>query len=96
VKEGNDYLEIEKGDLRTEVGRGSHNTHAQQQILVASNTAVKQIVIADGVTTHTLNAGTISMQAPAMVEITAPMVIIKGNLWVQGGIVAGTSPPRPV
>jgi type VI secretion system secreted protein VgrG len=96
VKEGNDYLEIEKGDLRTEVGRGSHNTHAQQQILVASNTSVKQIVIADGVTTHTLNAGTISMQAPAMVEITAPMVIIKGNLWVQGGIVAGTSPPRPV
>ena len=29
------------------------------------------------------------LKAPAIVQIQAPMVVITGNLWVQGGIVMG-------
>jgi hypothetical protein len=40
----------------------------------------------------------ISMKAPMMVEIQAPIVVIKGSLWVQGMIVMGppSGPIMPV
>ena len=89
VEKGDDILEIDKGDFMVVVASGSHDTHAHQEILVASDTTVKQVVISDTVTTHILEAGTIRMKAPIAVQIDAPFVIISGNLMVGGGIVWG-------
>jgi hypothetical protein len=50
---------------------------------------VSHAVISESLTSQTLNMMMITLKAPLMVEIDAPMVIIKGNLWVQGGIVMG-------
>ena len=52
-----------------------------------SNAKVGHAVISASVTSQTLNMLGITLKAPLLVEIQAPMVIITGNLWVQGGIV---------
>jgi type VI secretion system secreted protein VgrG len=93
LENGTDRLIVEHGDRKIQVVSGTHFTYSNQNLTLISDKTVEQMVFATAVT---LDPSGISMRAPAMVEITAPMVIIKGNLWVQGGILAGTSPPRPV
>jgi len=56
---------------------------------------VGHAVISDSVTSQTLNPLGITLKAPVIVQIQAPMVIITGNLWVQGGIGVGPT-CRPV
>jgi len=50
---------------------------------------VSDAVISESLTSQTLNMMGITLKAPVIVQIDAPFVIIKGNLWVQGGIVMG-------
>jgi type VI secretion system secreted protein VgrG len=95
LENGDDQLTIEKGNRSVEISMGGQSTHALAKISADSDLEVAHTV-AEGVTSQTLNMAGIFMQAPAIVKIDAPFVIISGNLWVQGGIVEGTSPPRPV
>jgi type VI secretion system secreted protein VgrG len=95
LENGDDSLTIEKGNRSVEISLGGQSTHALAKISTVSEIEVAHEV-AEGVTSQTLNMAGIFMQAPAIVKIDAPFVIISGNLWVQGGIVEGTSPPRPV
>jgi type VI secretion system secreted protein VgrG len=96
LEKGDDYLKLEHGHRTVELQSGGQTTTASAEISTKSFDTVTQLVIGASVTSQTLNAMGITMHAPALVQIEAPMVIIKGNLWVQGGIVEGTSPPRPV
>jgi type VI secretion system secreted protein VgrG len=95
LENGDDSLTVEKGNRSVEISLGGQSTHALARISTASEIEVAHEV-AEGVTSHKLNMAGIFMQAPAIVKIDAPFVIISGNLWVQGAIVEGTSPPRPV
>jgi hypothetical protein len=62
---------------------------ALSSIETVSKTKVGHAVISDSVTSQTLNPLGITLKAPAIVQIQAPMVIITGSLWVQGGIGMG-------
>jgi type VI secretion system secreted protein VgrG len=95
LENGDDNLTIEKGNRSVEISMGGQSTHALAKISTVSELEVAHAV-SEGVTSQTLNMAGIFMQAPAIVKIDAPFVIVSGNLWVQGGIVEGTSPPRPV
>jgi len=96
IEKGDDTLTLQQGNLSVEVATGSHTTSVTQQISVTSDMQVSHMVIGSSITSQRLGPASIIMKAPVTVIIDAPMVLVKGNLWVQGGIVEGTSPPRPV
>ncbi|HTE97917.1 MAG TPA: hypothetical protein VK621_04670, partial [Bradyrhizobium sp.] len=79
----------QKGNRSIEISLGGQSTHALMSIDTVSNEKVGHAVISNSVTSQTLNPFGIILKAPAIVQIQAPMVIITGNLWVQGGIVMG-------
>jgi type VI secretion system secreted protein VgrG len=96
LENGDDNLTVSKGNRSVEVSLGGQSTHALQKISTVSDLEVTHAVISESLTSQTLNMMGITLKAPMLVEIDAPFVIIKGNLWVQGAIIMGTSPPRPV
>jgi type VI secretion system secreted protein VgrG len=96
LENGDDSLTISKGNRSVEVALGGQSTHALQKISTVSDMEVTHAVLSESLTSQTMNVMGITLKAPMLVEIDAPVVIIKGNLWVQGGIMTGTSPPRPV
>jgi type VI secretion system secreted protein VgrG len=89
LENGDDSLTIEKGNRSVEISLGGQSTHALSSIETVSKTMVGHAVISDSVTSQTLNPLGITLKAPVIVQIQAPMVIITGNLWVQGGIGMG-------
>jgi type VI secretion system secreted protein VgrG len=89
IEDGDDSLTLEKGNRNVEVSSGSHSTWATKEITVTSNAQVNHEVITNSVTSQTMSTASIIMRAPMMVIIDAPMVLIKGNLQVAGGIVFG-------
>jgi len=89
LENGDDSLTIEKGNRSVEISLGGQSTHALSSIETVSKTKVGHAVISESVTSETLNMMGITLKAPVIVQIDAPFVIIKGNLWVQGGIVMG-------
>jgi type VI secretion system secreted protein VgrG len=89
LENGDDSLTIEKGNRSVEISLGGQSTHALSSIETVSKTMVGHAVISNSVTSQTLNPLGITLKAPAIVQIQAPMVIITGNLWVQGGIGMG-------
>ena len=95
LENGDDSLTIQKGNRSVEISLGGQSTHALMSIDTVSNVKCGHAVISDSVTSQTLNPLGITLKAPAIVQIQAPMVIITGNLWVQGGIGVGPT-CRPV
>jgi hypothetical protein len=89
LENGDDSLTIQKGNRSVEISLGGQSTHALSSIETVSKTMVGHAVISNSVTSQTLNPLGITLKAPAIVQIQAPMVIITGNLWVQGGIGMG-------
>jgi type VI secretion system secreted protein VgrG len=89
LENGDDSLTIEKGNRSVEISLGGQSTHALTKISTVSDLEVAQAVVSEGLTSQTLNMAGIFMKASAIMEIDAPIVIIKGNLWVQGGIGMG-------
>jgi type VI secretion system secreted protein VgrG len=89
LENGDDSLTIEKGNRSVEITLGGQSTHALTKISTVSDLEVAQAVVSESVTSQTLNMAGIFMKATAIMEIDAPIVIIKGNLWVQGGIGMG-------
>jgi type VI secretion system secreted protein VgrG len=87
---GDDRLTIKKGNRSVDISLGGQSTNALLSIETVSQLEVNHAVISESVTSQTLDMMTIKLKAPVLVEIDAPMVIIKGNLWVMGGI--GMSP----
>ncbi len=92
---GDDSLTIQKGNRSIEISLGGQSTHALASIDTVSDVKVGHAVISDSVTSQTLNMFGITLKAPLIVEIDAPFVIIKGNMWVTGGIGVGPT-CRPV
>src|SRR5216684_3725077 len=95
LENGDDSLTIEKGNRSVEISLGGQSTHALASIDTVSAVKVGHAVISDSVTSQTLNMFGITLKAPLIVEIDAPFVIIKGNMWVTGGIGVGPT-CRPV
>jgi type VI secretion system secreted protein VgrG len=89
LENGDDSLTIEKGNRSVEISLGGQSTHALAKIGTTSELEVVQAVASESLTSQTLNMAGIFMKASAIMEIDAPIVIIKGNLWVQGGIGMG-------
>jgi type VI secretion system secreted protein VgrG len=89
LENGDDSLTIQKGNRSIEISLGGQSTHALMSIDTVSSVKVGHAVISNSVTSQTLNPFGIILKAPAIVQIQAPMVVITGNLWVQGGIVMG-------
>jgi type VI secretion system secreted protein VgrG len=89
LKSGDDSLTIEKGNRSVEISLGGQSTHALAKISAVSDLEVAQAVVSESLTSQTLNMMGIFVKATAIMEIDAPIVIIKGNLWVQGGIGMG-------
>jgi type VI secretion system secreted protein VgrG len=89
LENGDDSLTIQKGNRSVEISLGGQSTHALSSIETVSKTMVGHAVISNSVTSQTLNPLGITLKAPVVVQIQAPMVIITGNLWVQGGIGMG-------
>jgi len=89
LKSGDDSLTIEKGNRSVEISLGGQSTHALAKISTVSDLEVAQAVVSESLTSQTLNMMGIFVKATAIMEIDAPIVIIKGNLWVQGGIGMG-------
>jgi type VI secretion system secreted protein VgrG len=89
LENGDDSLTIKKGNRSVDISLGGQSTNALSSIETVSKMEVSHAVISESLTSQTLNMMMITLKAPLMVEIDAPMVIIKGNLWVQGGIVMG-------
>jgi type VI secretion system secreted protein VgrG len=89
LKNGDDSLTVEKGNRSVEISLGGQSTHALAKISAVSDLEVAHAVVSESVTSQTLNMAGIFMKATAIMEIDAPIVIIKGNLWVQGGIGMG-------
>jgi type VI secretion system secreted protein VgrG len=80
---------LENGDDSLSIKKGGQSTHAFASIETVSNMKVSDAVISESVTSQTLTMFGITLKAPVIVTIDAPFVIIKGNLWVQGGIGMG-------
>jgi type VI secretion system secreted protein VgrG len=96
LENGDDSLTIKKGSRSVEISLGGQSTHALSSISTASDLQIGHAVgPGSGLTSQTLMIPGIFMKALALVEIDAPMVIIKGALWVQGGIVMGP-PSGPI
>jgi type VI secretion system secreted protein VgrG len=95
LENGDDSLTIQKGNRSVEISLGGQSTHALASIDTVSDVKVGHAVISDSVTSQTLNMFGITLKAPLIVEIDAPFVIIKGNMWVTGGIGVGPT-CRPV
>ena len=89
LENGDDSLTLKKGSRSVEISRGGQSTHALSSIDTVSKTEVSHAVISESLTSQTLDAKGITLKAPMIVQINAPMVIITGNLWVQGGIGMG-------
>jgi type VI secretion system secreted protein VgrG len=89
LENGDDSLTIKKGSRSIDISLGGQSTHALSSIETVSDMKVSDAVISESLTSETLNMMGITLKAPVIVEIDAPFVIIKGNLWVQGGIVMG-------
>ena len=89
LENGDDSLAIKKGNRSIDISLGGQSTHALSSIETVSDTKVSDAVISESLTSQTLNMMGITLKAPVIVQIDAPFVIIKGNLWVQGGIVMG-------
>jgi type VI secretion system secreted protein VgrG len=89
LENGDDSLTIEKGNRSVEISLGGQSTHALAKISAVSDLEVAHAVVSESLTSQTLNMAGIFMKATAIMEIDAPIVIIKGNLWVQGGIGMG-------
>src|SRR5207244_11441333 len=89
LENGDDSLTLKKGSRSVEISRGGQSTHALSSIDTVSKTEVSHAVISESLTSQTLDAKGITLKAPMIVQINAPMVIITGNLWVQGGIGIG-------
>jgi type VI secretion system secreted protein VgrG len=89
LENGDDSLAIKKGNRSIDISLGGQSTHALSSIETVSDMKVSDAVISESLTSQTLNMMGITLKAPVIVEIDAPFVIIKGNLWVQGGIVMG-------
>ena len=89
LENGDDSLTIKKGNRSVDISLGGQSTNALSSIETVSKIEISHAVISESLTSQTLNMMMITLKAPLMVEIDAPMVIIKGNLWVQGGIGMG-------
>jgi type VI secretion system secreted protein VgrG len=89
LENGDDSLAIKKGNRSIDISLGGQSTHALSSIETVSDMKVSDAVISESLTSQTLNMMGITLKAPVIVQIDAPFVIIKGNLWVQGGIVMG-------
>lgn len=89
LENGDDSLAIKKGNRSIDISLGGQSTHALASIETVSDMKVSDAVISESLTSQTLNMMGITLKAPVIVQIDAPFVIIKGNLWVQGGIVMG-------
>jgi|SRR6267378_993573 type VI secretion system secreted protein VgrG len=98
LENGDDSLTLKKGSRSVEITLGGQSTHALSSIDTVSDMKIGHAIISEGLTSQTLNMLEISMKAPMMVEIQAPIVVIKGSLWVQGMIVMGppSGPIMPV
>jgi type VI secretion system secreted protein VgrG len=89
LENGDDSLAVKKGNRSIDISLGGQSTHALSSIETVSDMKVSDAVISESLTSQTLNMMGITLKAPVIVQIDAPFVIIKGNLWVQGGIVMG-------
>jgi type VI secretion system secreted protein VgrG len=89
LENGNDSLTIKKGDQSVDISLGGQSTQARSSIETVSHTQVTHAVISESLTSQTLDAGGVTLIAPEVVKINAPMVLITGNLFVAGGIFMG-------
>jgi len=99
LENGDDSLTIKKGSRKVEITLGGQSTHALTSIDTTSDMKIGHAVgPGSPLTSQDLMIPGIFMKALAMVEIEAPIVIVKGNLWVQGMIVMGppSGPIMPV
>jgi len=99
LENGDDSLTIKKGSRSVEITLGGQTTHALSSIDTTSDLKIGHAVgPGSPLTSQDLMLPGIFMKAMAMVEIEAPIVIVKGNLWVQGMIVMGppSGPIMPV
>jgi type VI secretion system secreted protein VgrG len=90
LENGDDSLTVKKGNRSVEITLGGQSTHALSKISTVSELEINHVIGSESpFTSQTLEVPGIFMKALALVEIEAPMVIIKGALWVQGPIVMG-------
>lgn len=100
LQSGDDNLRIKTGNRNVKIDFGGQSTSAMTQVSTVSALEIDHAIGMSGASFTSQNwmMPGISMKAMVMVEIEAPIVIIKGALWVQGPIVMGppTGPVVPV